>query len=56
MGAWDGVGEPEVHELLVRLAGCLDTAWAALVGGSALQYLIAWERMDAEGRLPWMVN
>ena len=56
MGAWDGLGDPEVHELLVRLAGCLDTAWAALVGGSALQYLVAWQRMDGQACLPWRVN
>lgn len=44
MSAWEDVDEPDVHALLVGLAGCLDRVWAGELGGCALQYLTAWDR------------
>ena len=56
MGVWEEAGEPDVHGLLMALAGCLDQAWAEAVGGWALQYLVAWGGLDGGAGLPWRDN
>jgi len=42
LSSWSDEVTPNVHMLLVALAGCIDEDWADALGEYALRYAVAW--------------
>ena len=42
LSSWSDEATPNVHALLVALAGCIDEDWANALGEYALRYAVAW--------------